>query len=188
MVNNNPKTINNNKNINPEGGHKLFDELDQKLMGLLLKGYSSKKIALEAKSPLSTIQRRIRKIFEDQYIHKKNELNYKKLGLRKGYLLISLKGDDSNLVAQKVSIIKGITCVSLVTGNIDIMSTCLFRETSDLFNIIESIKTLERVETVSWAEEVHDIPSKEIMILSSIVQEKSTNTSVVENNTADTPL
>jgi len=184
MVNNNPKTNNNDENIDQESDYKLIDGLDQKLIELLLKGYTNKKIALEAKSPLSTIQRRIRRIFEDQYLHKKNELNYKKLGLRKGYLLISLKGDYAALVAQKVSTIKGITCVSLVTGNIDIMSTCLFRETSDLFKIIESVKAIERVDKVSWAEEVHDIPSKEITILSSLVEE-SINTSAQENNTND---
>ena len=44
------------------------------------------------------------------------------------------------------------------------MSTCLFRETADLFNIIESIKNIERVNNVSWAEEVQDMPSKEITI------------------------
>src|SRR5215467_6518444 len=184
MVKNNPKTNNNDENINRESDYELIDGLDQKLIELLLKGYSNKNIALEARSPLSTIQRRIKRIFEDQYIHKKNELNHKKLGLRKGYLLISLKGDYADLVAQKVSTIKGITYVSLVTGNIDIMSTCLFRETSDLFKIIESVKAIERVDTVSWAEEVHSIPSKEIMIFSSLVQE-SINTSVEENNTAD---
>jgi len=185
MVKNNPKTNNNDENINRESDYKLIDGLDQKLIELLLKGYSNKNIALEARSPLSTIQRRIKRIFEDQYIHKKNELNHKKLGLRKGYLLISLKGDYADLVAQKVSTIKGITCVSLVTGNIDIMSTCLFRETTDLFKIIESIKTIERVDKVLWAEEVHDIPSKEITVLSSLVQEESINTSAQENNTND---
>jgi len=184
MVKNNPKTNNNDENINRESDYKLIDGLDQKLIELLLKGYSNKNIALEARSPLSTIQRRIKRIFEDQYIHKKNELNHKKLGLRKGYLLISLKGDYADLVAQKVSTIKGITYVSLVTGNIDIMSTCLFRETTDLFKIIESIKTIERVDKVLWAEEVHDIPSKEITILSSLVEE-SINTSAQENNTND---
>jgi hypothetical protein len=46
----------------------------------------------------------------------------------------------SNPVAEKISAIRGITCVSLVMGNIDIMSTCLFRETADLFKIIERSK------------------------------------------------
>ena len=150
-------------------------------MELLLKGYTNKKIALEAKSPLNTIQRRIRKIFGNEYVHKKTELNHKKLGLRKGYLLISLKGDDSNLVAQKISTIRGITCVSLVTGSIDILCACLFRETADLFKIIETIKTIEKVDKVSWAEEVNTIPSKEITALSF----QSVNTSVHDNNTND---
>jgi len=66
--------------------------------------------------------------------------------------LISLKGDHSNLVVKKVSTIRGVTSVSLVTGSVDIMSTCLFRETADLFNIIESIKNIENVDKVSWAE------------------------------------
>src|SRR5215471_20709687 len=158
MVKNNPKINNNDENINRESDYKLIDGLDQKLIELLLKGYSNKNIALEARSPLSTIQRRIKRIFEDQYIHKKNELNHRKLGLRKGYLLISLKGDYSDRVAQKISTIKGITCISLVTGSIDILCVCLFRDTNHLFKMIESIKTIERVEKVSWSEEVRNIP------------------------------
>jgi hypothetical protein len=34
---------------------------------------------------------------------KKTELNHARLGLRRGYILISLKGDYSNLVAEKIS-------------------------------------------------------------------------------------
>src|SRR5215831_17663488 len=130
MVKNTPKTNNNDENINRESDYKLIDGLDQKLIELLLKGYTNKKIALEAKSPLSTIQRRIRRIFEDQYLYKKNELNYKKLGLRKGYLLISLKGDDSNLV---VSTIKGITYPSVC---IFIHKLCLSYQQLLLTNVL----------------------------------------------------
>jgi DNA-binding Lrp family transcriptional regulator len=186
MINNDSGGSANSYNVNQESDYKLIDEIDQKLIELLIKGYSNKKIALEAKSPLSTIQRRIRKIFENQYIHKRTELNHKRLGLRKGYILISLKGDYADLVAQKVSNIRGITYVSLVTGSIDIMSTCLFRETTDLFKIIESIKTIERVDKVSWVEEVHNVPSKEIMIFSSLLQE-SIKTNVQENNSSHSP-
>jgi len=157
----------NNDIISQQNDYKLIDKIDQRLIDLVLKGYTIKNIALEVNSPLSTIQRRIRKIFENEYIYKKNELNHKKLGLRKGHLFISLKGNYSDQVAQKISNIKGITCVSLVTGSIDIQCGCLFRDTNDLFNIIESIKTIERVDKVSWSEEVCIIPVKE-MIISSI--------------------
>src|SRR5215831_1520571 len=163
MTNNN-SFDDNNDIINQQNDYKLIDKIDQRLIDLLLKGYTNKKIALEAGSPLSTIQRRIRKIFENEYIHRKNELNHRKLGLRKGYLLISLKGDYSDRVAQKISTIKGITCISLVTGNI--LCVCLFRDTNHLFKTIESIKTIERVEKVSWSEEVRNIPPE--MTISSL--------------------
>jgi len=178
VLNNSSKRSNNGDN-NQETDYKLIDEVDQKLLELLLKGYTNKKIALEAKSPLSTIQRRIRKIFGNEYVHKKTELNHKKLGLRKGHLLISLKGDHSNLVAQKISTIRGITCVSLVTGIIDILCACLFRETADLFKIIETIKTIENVDKVSWAEEVSNIPSVEITVFSF---QESINSSIEDND------
>jgi hypothetical protein len=50
------------------------------------------------------------------------------------------------------------------------MSTCLFRETINLFEIIEAIKNLEYVDKVSSAEEVDDKRSKvDSMIFSSLV-------------------
>jgi len=174
----------NNDNINQQNDYKLIDKIDQKLIDLLLKGYTNKKIAFEANSPLSTIQRRIRKIFENEYIHKKNELNHRKLGLRKGYLLISLKGDYSYQVAQKISSLKGITYVSLVTGNIDILCVCLFRDTNDLFKIIESIKAIERVDKVTWAEEVRLIPTEEMTTLNF---QESVNTNLHRDTNGSSP-
>ena len=135
----------------------IIDNLDEKLLGLLVKGYENKKIAVEVKTPLSTIQRRIRKIFENQYLSKRNELNYKKLGLRKGYLQISLKGDKSYEVAQKLAGIRGVIGVSELTGHFDILCTCIFKNTDELFNLIENIKTIERIDKVTWSEEVHSI-------------------------------
>lgn len=176
----------NNDIINQQNESQQIDEIDQRLINLLLRGYTNKKIALEARSPLSTIQRRIRKIFENEYIHRKNELNHKKLGLRKGYLLISLKGNYADQVAQKISSIKGITSISLVTGTIDILCVCLFRDTNHLFKIIETIKTIERVEKVSWSEEVSIIPAKEMTISSFerfISNSDSYDSSNAESNT-----
>jgi DNA-binding Lrp family transcriptional regulator len=162
MTNNKTSTTNNKSNsdiLHQSPEHRLaIDELDQRLLELLLRGYKHKKIALEANAPLSTIQRRIRKIFDNQYIYQKNELNYRKLGLRKSFLQITLKGNYSNVVAQKISRMAGITSVSQVTGAFDILCVCLFRDVNDLFKIIENIKTIERVDSLSWSEEVRGIP------------------------------
>jgi DNA-binding Lrp family transcriptional regulator len=140
----------------------IIDNLDQKLLELILKGYENKKIATEVQAPLSTIQRRIRKIFENQYISRKNEMNYKKLGLRKGYLMISLRGDKSYEVAQKLAgISSSIISIPEVTGSFDILCICIFRNTNELFNMMESIRAIERVDQVSWAEEVHSLETEE---------------------------
>jgi DNA-binding Lrp family transcriptional regulator len=138
-----------------------LDKTDQQLIKLLLEGYSNKKIASQAKSPLSTIQRRIRKLFENEYVIKRNEMNHKRLGLRKVYLLVSLKGDLSTSIAQKISNIRGITFIALVTGGIDILCICIFKDTDNLFKIIESIRAIERVDKVTWSEEVSIIRIKE---------------------------
>ena len=136
----------------------IIDNLDQKLLELVLKGYQNKKIAIEVKIPLSTIQRRIRKIFENQYVIRKNELNYNKLGLRKGYLQISLKGGKSYEVVQKLAGIGGITSIAEVRGNdFDILCTCIFKNTDELFSLIENIKTIERINKVASVEEVRSI-------------------------------
>jgi DNA-binding Lrp family transcriptional regulator len=136
----------------------IIDNLDQKLLELLIKGYENKKIATEVKTPLSTIQRRIRKIFENQYVSRKNVINYKKIGLRKGYLQVSLKGDNSYEVAQKLAGISGIISVSEVRSNdFDILCICVFKSTDELFSLMENIKTIERINKVAWSEEVHSI-------------------------------
>lgn len=158
----NHETLNHNSGHNSDDRHVDFqldlDKTDQQLIKLLLEGYSNKKIALQAKSPLSTIQRRIRKLFENEYVIKRNEMNHKKLGLRKVYLLISLKGDFSTPIAQKISNIRGITFVALVTGGIDILCVCIFKDTDNLFKIIENIRAIERVDKVTWSEEVSTVP------------------------------
>ncbi len=138
-----------------------LDKTDQQLIKLLLEGHSSKRIALQAKSPLSTIQRRIRRIFENEYVIKRNEMNHRKLGLRKVYLLITLKGDFSGPIAQKISKIRGITFVSLVTGGIDIFCICIFKDTDNLFKIIENIRAIERIDKVTWSEEFSTLPIRE---------------------------
>jgi DNA-binding Lrp family transcriptional regulator len=156
---------NSNKNIDVSSQLDLdiyvIDNLDETLLELLVKGYENKKIAVEVKTPLSTIQRRIRNLFENQYVSRKNELNYKKLGLRKGYLQISLKGDKSYEVAHKLAGIRGVIAVSELTGNFDILCTCIFKNTDELFSLIENIKTIERIDKVTWAEEVRSVEIEE---------------------------
>lgn len=145
--------------------HKLqIDQIDQRLIELLLDGYTDKKIAAHQKSPLSTILRRIRRIFENEYVIRKNELNHKKLGLRKAYLFISLKGDSSSPIAKRISNIRGITFISSLKGGMDILCICTFKSANDLFKIVENIRSFEKVDKVTWSEEVSIIDTKDATI------------------------
>jgi hypothetical protein len=42
--------------------------------------------------------------------------------------------------------------VSEVTGSFDILCICTFKNTDELFSLIENIKTIERINKVAWAE------------------------------------
>jgi DNA-binding Lrp family transcriptional regulator len=141
------------------------DSTDERLIEMLSKGYTNKKIALHEKMPLSTIQRRIRRIYEKGYVIKKNEVDYRKLGFRKVYLFISLKGNFSYQVAQKISSLNGVLFISLVTGSIDILCICISRDTNDLFKIVQSIRAIERVDNVMWSEEVNSAFTHDMSIL-----------------------
>jgi DNA-binding Lrp family transcriptional regulator len=61
-----------------------IDDLDLKLLDLLARGNDNKLISAIVNVPLSTIQRRTRKLFEKGLVHSRIELDYRKMGLRKG--------------------------------------------------------------------------------------------------------
>jgi hypothetical protein len=46
-------------------------------------------------------------------------------------------------------------------GNFDMLSICVFKNTDELFSLIENIKTIERVDKVAWSEEVRSIEIEE---------------------------
>ena len=46
-------------------------------------------------------------------------------------------------------------------GNFDILCTCVFKNTDELFSLIENIKTIERVDKVAWSEEVRSVEIEE---------------------------
>ena len=43
---------------------------------------------------------------------------------------------------------------------VNILSICVFKNTDELFSLIENIKTIERLDKVTWSEEVRSITSE----------------------------
>ena len=66
------------------------DELDMEIVALLVSGKDNKQIANEVKVPLSTVQRRTRRLFEKNAVKSRIEPNYTQLGYNKGVVHLSI--------------------------------------------------------------------------------------------------
>ena len=137
-----------------------FDEIDVKIMDLLILGKNNKEIATQMKIPLSTIQRRVRNLIYSQSIIVKSNINYEKFGFKTGLLYIYLVDGDINETAEKISEIEGIESVEIHIGNSDIIANVLYKHSKELLHIISLVKKTGKVEKIVWSEMIYKIPSK----------------------------
>ncbi len=134
-----------------------IDELDLKIVSLLVVGRSNKEICAELAVPLSTIQRRTRAIFEKELLVSKVELNYKKFGINKGLVHLYLADGEAMLIAKKMAEVPGVISVSVHIGNSDIVAEIIYRDSMDILNMLLLIKRIKGVQKVVWSEEIHRI-------------------------------
>src|SRR5579884_4084908 len=78
------------------------DKLDLELLSLLERGFDNKKIAKATEIPLSTIQRRTRLLFKRGLATSRIEHDYAKLGYKKGFLCMRLKGGRIEPLAEEL--------------------------------------------------------------------------------------
>ena len=138
---------------------KDLDTRDQEILQLLLTGKDNRAIATNLKIPMSTVQRRTRKLFERDLVRLRMELNYKKLGFRRGLLHVYLKDGNIKGIAEQISKVNGMQSTSIHIGNSDIVGLFIFRETQRLLDILSDCKKIGGVDRVVWSEEVLDIPA-----------------------------
>lgn len=134
-----------------------MDSLDVRVLNLLLSGRDSKTIAKELGKPLSTVQRRIRNMVTLELIRHASELNYSKLGLKKGLLHVYLQDGDVRSSAKRLLDFDGILEVATHIGNSDLVGTFVFTDSKEVLDLIANAKKLEGVERVAWSEEVEVI-------------------------------
>jgi DNA-binding Lrp family transcriptional regulator len=135
-----------------------IDELDLKIISLLVSGRDNKQISKELKVPLSTIQRRTRMIIAKDIVRSKIEPNYKKLGYNKGMIHVSVKGHDVSLAAQKLAEIDGIVSVAVHLGTSDIVAEFVYGDSTDVLETISKIWKIEGTDRVTWSQEVYAVP------------------------------
>jgi Lrp/AsnC family transcriptional regulator, regulator for asnA, asnC and gidA len=153
---NNGLRINNNNNHNNNLVN--IDIIDKKIIELLIANYDNSFISQKLEIPLSTIQRRTRKLFEKEIISTKIELNYEKLGYKRGLLHVYLQKGQLDRIGQIVVEKRGILSVSVHVGNSDLVALFVYRDSKDLIETMTNIKEIEGVERVLWSEEVYFIP------------------------------
>jgi DNA-binding Lrp family transcriptional regulator len=135
------------------------DELDMEIVALLVSGKDNKQIANEVKVPLSTIQRRTRRLFENNIVKSRIEPNYTQLGYNKGVVHLYINNVDTMATSQKLAEIQGVISVSIHIGNSDIVGSIIYRNSMEVLDLIAKCKRIEGVIKVVWSEEVYTLPS-----------------------------
>src|SRR5918996_4379448 len=85
-----------------------LDKTDYRVISLLVLGLDNKKISSTLKIPLSTIQRRTRRILQSGMVTLEYQPNFKVLGIKKGLLYIYLRDGKLRKTAEKISKMDGI--------------------------------------------------------------------------------
>jgi len=120
----------------------------------MLEGYSNQVIANKIKKPLSTVQRRTRRLLESGLIKHRYELDYQKLGYKKGLLHIYLNYGNPQELAEKMLSIKNILSTSIHIGNSDEVAEYACIDGNDFLEIMGEVKKLPGIKNVIWSEEV----------------------------------
>ena len=135
-----------------------IDNIDMRLIELLTFGFNNKQISERLKIPLSTTQRRTRKLFEKGLLVTRTEPNYEKLGFKRGLIHVYLSKGEIESVGHAISKMKGIISASVHVGNSDIVGFFIYRDTRQLLKMTSDVKKVLGVDKVMWSEEVYSIP------------------------------
>ena len=99
-----------------------LDNTDYRIISLLVIGYDNKQISSTLKIPLSTIQRRTRRILQSGMVKVEYQPNFKLLGIAKGLLHVYLRDGQLRSTGQKISEMEGILSSTIHVGNSDLVS------------------------------------------------------------------
>jgi hypothetical protein len=135
-----------------------IDQKDVQIIGSLISGHNSQQISTEYHIPLSTIQRRTRIILQSGLLQHDFKPDYRRLGLKKGMIHVYLRDGDMKPTAERISVMEGITSVSIHIGNSDIVADFIYRDSGQIIDMVSSIKRLEGVDRTVWSEEVYSFP------------------------------
>lgn len=133
-----------------------IDKTDIQILDLLIQNSSNKHISSELRIPLSTIQRRVRKLIENGYIATKNHIDFTKFGFKSGTIHIYLDDGNIDAILAKASKLKGVTSLEVHIGNSDIIAGVIYKEGKELLDVIAAVKRMQGVERIVWSERIFE--------------------------------
>lgn len=154
-----------------------LSDVDKKMLQTLLASsgrVSSLALSRKLEIPLTTIQRR-RKRLESEFLEVAYSLKLDKLGWRNADLLISTSKGVASAIGKELLTHNSITrvCRSIGEHTIDLHAEIVFKNNSELLNVIEWIKSLDGVKDVVWTEPVEVVGKKDSHALEDILKSTS---------------
>lgn len=183
FVNEEKKEEKKQENINNNNVFQSFDKTDYRIISLLVLDYDNKKISSTLKIPLSTIQRRTRRILQSGIVKQEYTPNFKMLGIKKGLLHTYLQDGQLRKTAEKISEKEGIISVAIHVGNSDVVSEFVYEASEDLVDIIAEIKEIGGVDRVMWSEEIVKLSTHKENLMKSFRKYWNNNSNNNNNNT-----
>ena len=170
--------IGSNKKINDNDSVIIpsFDSIDINIIRELLtkSNIRSADIASKYKIPISTIQRR-RKRLEDSVLEKKFLLDITKRGLRTGMILVKVERGKAKEVAKMILERHKSNAISSTTRINDqnkVIVEIIYNNSSELHNILEQVKEIPYVSSVTWSELVEVIGHNDAPIIAALSRQK----------------
>ena len=149
---------------------KLLDSTNIKIISELVRQPNMSSLALSKKLdiPLSTLQRRRARI-EDDVLKRHYTFNYRSFGGRVGDLIVSVDKGKSREIAQ--ALLKKyknniLSCNTRINSEHNVSAHVIFKDTGELHELVESIKTMDYVHAVLWSELVEDLGDNNFEVMS----------------------
>jgi DNA-binding Lrp family transcriptional regulator len=171
-----PKSSINNGSSAAKYISKLLDNINIKIISELVRQPDISSLALAKKLdiPLSTLQRRRARI-ENAILKRNYSFNYKAFGARIGDLIVSVDRGKSKEIAQ--NLLKKyknniVSCDTRINSEHNVSARIIYKNTEELFHLIENIKTMDYVTGVSWSEMVEVIGDNNSEVISAFFNSK----------------
>ena len=153
-----------------------FDSIDINIIRELLAKADIKSvdIAYKYKVPISTIQRR-RKRLVDSILEKKYLIDITKRDLRTGIILANVKRGKAREVAKMILERHKSNAISSsirINDQNNVITEIIYNTSSELYNILEKVKKIPSVSSATWSELVEVVGNNDAPIIAALSRQK----------------